>query len=299
MVSSETDDAHIDIDIDIDIDILVGTPRPQLPDAQAEPGFQQDYPGHRFRASADGRFVWHEIAESNSLWHLDRIRRRITGWVESAARLTLYEKGKPFASLLPFVPGPRGHCVIHAGVVSWRGRGAIIAGQGGSGKTTTALSCVKGDLTFVSEDSIVLEQRSPDAFVGHGIYNSAFVEPDHLRRFEDSRMAATAEGNTASEKHLIMLREIYPELISDSAPIEFLLLPSVQIGAPTSIRRATRPEALKQLGPNCLMTASRVDKEGFQCLVDLVATRPAYRLTLGNDLERVPELVREIMYRDG
>ena len=64
------------------------------------------------------------------------------------------------------------------------------------------------------------------------------------------------------------------------------------------ITPASKPEALKQLAPNCLMTASRIDKKGFESLVRLVKATQCYWLDLGDDLDRVPQLVREVVERD-
>ena len=272
--------------------------RPEFSPEKKDDGFRRDVGGHRIRASSDGRFIWHEMIESNSLWRLDRITNRITGWIDDPDRITLYEKGKPFANLLPFVFESKGIRMIHAGLVSWDDQGFLIAGAGGAGKSTTALSCVSGGFSFVGEDYVAIQPAEPGSFTGHSIYGSAWIARDHLERFSGIGGRSTPGGEVEQRKSLLMLGETFPDQLCSSSAITALILPQIAVGTASTIRRATRPEALKQLGPNCLMTASRVDKIGFEYLVRIVESVPAYRLTLGCDIDRIPELLKSVSVHD-
>jgi hypothetical protein len=284
--------------IDLDVELAQNDVRPDFAAFKGEAGFHRDVGGHRIHASSDGRFVWHQVLQSNSLWRLDRVTNRITGWVETPERISLYEKGKPLANLLPFVFESRGMRMIHSGFVSWRDRGFLIAGAGGAGKSTTALACASAGFGFIGEDYVAIEETAPGMFAGHSIYGSVWIAPDHLSRFNGLSDAFAPGGDIEQKKSLLMLDEVFPGRLRSSATIHALILPEVAPGAATTIRHASRPEALKQLGPNCLMTASRVDKKGFENLVRIVETVPAYRLTLGRDLDRAPELLMQLTGHD-
>ncbi len=235
--------------------------------------------------------VYHEVLESGSLWCLDRQTRRVTAWVESAERVTVYEKGKPLANLLPLIVEQFGLYMFHGALVSWQGIGVLFVGAGGSGKSTSALSCLRGGFDFIAEDLVILEE-TPTGFIGHGVYNTGWIEPDHLARFGDLYRQAQRGGVVEQRKSVLMLAEIHPARMRSSAPIEHIVLPQVRAGEQSSISPASRPEAMKQLAPNCLMTASRIDAKGFESLVRLVKRTQCHRLHLGNDLDRVPDLVR-------
>ena len=102
----------------LDIEIVTGVPRPQLTSAAGATGFYRDLGKQRIQASPDGRFVCHEVVESGALWCLDRRDGRIIGWVQTPERLSLYEKGKPFANLLPLIVERFGRYMFHAALVS-------------------------------------------------------------------------------------------------------------------------------------------------------------------------------------
>lgn len=281
---------------DIDIEIITGASRPLL-GAAAEAGFHSDVGRHRFQASPDGRFVCHEVLESGSLWCLDRQTSRVIGWIESAERITLYERAKPLANLLPLMVEPFGLYMFHSALVSWRGHGVLFVGAGGSGKSTSALSCLQGGFDFVAEDLVVLEETSA-GFIGHGVYNSAWIEPDHMSKFGDLGQYAYTGGEVEQRKSVLMLAEIEPGRMRSSAPLTCMMLPRIRPNERSAVHEVGRPEALKQLAPNCLMTASRIDKKGFDALVRLVKASRCYRLNLGDDLERVPSLVRDAVESD-
>ena len=282
-------------DADIDIEIVTGVARPQLA-AQAGAGFFSNHGRHRFHASPDGRFVCHEVLESGSLWCVDRKLRRVIGWIESADRVTLNERDKPFPNLLSLLFEPFGLYMFHAALMSWQGRGVLFVGASGSGKSTSALSCLQGGFDFVAEDLAVLED-SPSGFVGHSVYNSAWIDPGHLSRFGDlGRSAHTGDGEQL--KSVLMLADLLPDRMCSSVPLTFMMLPRVRPDGHSAIRKIGKPEALKQLAPNCLMTASRIDKKGFESLVRLVKATRCYQLDLGHDLDRVPSLVSDVVERD-
>jgi HprK-related kinase B len=49
----------------------------------------------------------------------------------------------------------RGHVLLHAAAVSWRGQAAVLAGPPGAGKSTSALHCVEHGFRFVSNDRVL------------------------------------------------------------------------------------------------------------------------------------------------
>ncbi len=282
---------------DIDIEIVTDVARPDV-FSQAATGFSSDVGRHRFQASKDGRFVCHEVIESGSLWCLDRQTRRVIGWIKSAQHVTMYEMGKPLANLLPLIVESFGLYMFHGALVSWREHGILFVGAGGSGKSTSALSCLRGGFDFVAEDLVVLEE-SAAGFTGHGVYNSAWIEPDHLARFGDIARIAHRGGEVEQQKSLVMVAEFAADRMRPAARLEYMMLPTVCPGEESAVYQVGRPEALRQLAPNCLMTASRIDMKGFESLVRLVKASKCYRLELGSDLDRIPGLISETIERDG
>ena len=254
-----------------------------------------DSPEHQVTASGDGRFVAHLIRESGSEWCLDRMENRIAGAVASTSRLTLYERGKGFQLLLPFWLRRMGLQLIHAAVVSWHGRGILVAGSNGTGKSTTALTCLAHGFGYLGDDYIALESHPDGSFSGHSIYSCAFLEPDHLERFASLRPHAIPGFYPLETKLLLLLKDVYPGRLPPVTPLHYLLLPEIEGHGPTAISPASRAEALRQLAPSCLMMAGRPEPDGLRCLARLVKGLECYRLRLGADLAAIPRQVATLV----
>jgi len=282
---------------DLNIDVVAGVPREAIvtPSDWDGAGLDTVVGRHRMQASTDGRFVCHEFLDSGSLWCLDRSSGRISGWVDSLSGLTLYERGRPLVRLLALWLERSGLQMIHAGMASWRGQGVFFVGPGGSGKSTAALCCVRGGLDFIGEDYVALGEAADGHFTGYSLYNSLWIAPDHLFRFGDLAALAAPGGEVEQRKSMLMLADVFAGRLAPSAPARFLMLPRVRPEGATAVSAASKPAALKQMAPNCLIFGTRLGKHGFEALVRLVRKLDCYWLDLGNDLEEVPGVVRAVI----
>lgn len=67
---------------------------------------------------------------------------------------------------------------LHAACIGRRGRGLLLIGDSGAGKSTTVLHCALQGLELVSEDSLFVAPRS---LLATGVANFLHVRPDSLR----------------------------------------------------------------------------------------------------------------------
>jgi hypothetical protein len=75
---------------------------------------------------------------------------------------------------------------LHAACVSYRGRGALLMGSSGSGKSTATLHCAADGLDFLAEDSVLVEPRTARAT---GLANYLHLRSDSLRYMEDRQLS--------------------------------------------------------------------------------------------------------------
>jgi hypothetical protein len=66
---------------------------------------------------------------------------------------------------------------LHAACVSRHGRGVLLMGESGAGKTTASLHCLLQGLEFVSEDSVFV---TPDGLLATGVANFLHVRCDSV-----------------------------------------------------------------------------------------------------------------------
>lgn len=246
------------------------------------------------RRSRDGRYASYQL--QHSLVCLDRVSGSMVGYVSKAEDLSLYERGRPLHVPLSLWHKSQDLPMVHAGLVAKNGRGVLLAGPGGSGKSTSAVMCAYAGFDYLSDDLVGLELTSDGRFVGHSLYNSTFVEPDHLKRFSQLERHAIRGRYSFEKKHLVLLSQIVSLRFARSCRIHSIVLPRV-LHRPTSVlRRASKGETLMALAPSSLLVGERSDgMEGFNKLARLVEQVPCYWLELGGALDEIPRVLEGLL----
>lgn len=239
-------------------------------------------------ASTDGRFVLQR--RTHAVVGQDRARRVVAGWFRDVDRLPLYDRGRPLHPQLLLWNQDRGAPPLHAGLVARAGRGALFVGEGGSGKTTATLACLLQGFDFLGDDYISLLTDDRGAFVGHGVYGSTHVDPDHLARFPELHARAVHPLWENEDKAVVFLTDVLPERLARESPIDALFLPTVRAGR-TSVRPASPAQALLRLIQGSLALAPHAGSGGVEPLFELAAAVPAFWIDLGADLTEIPAAV--------
>lgn len=259
---------------------------------------------HWFAVSDDQRFVVQE--QPHGLTWFDRAAGRIVGWVSDARDLALAERARVTYPPMLLWLHDQGLRIAHAGLAAWEGRGLLVPGESGQGKSTLALSCLQDGLDFVSDDHVWLEP-APGAggFLGHGLYGSTNLTPDNLERFPALAAHALAPVNPRPSEHksLVFLHPLFPGRVRGSARVAAVAMPRVVRGTASTFRPAGKGETLVTLARTLVTdwkfkrTPNPADRFGvFAALVDAV---PCYWLCMGQDLADVARCARDLLAEAG
>lgn len=246
------------------------------------------------KASVDGRYVG-EYREHSSQW-LDRHEKRILAYTESASRLNLDERARPFHKMISVWLGDQDVQFVHAGLIEFDGRGILFVGNGGAGKSTSSIACLLGGLGYLGDDFVALEECD-EHFVGHGLFASCLLDNHHIRRFPDLLPHARSAHHAHEDKMVLYLGEAFASTMASRTHVEALVLPCVVAGEATRWRPASRAEALFALAPTSVMFLAKPNADAFQRLTRLVESIPCYWLELGPDVENIPRVVRDLAAR--
>jgi hypothetical protein len=223
-----------------------------------------------------------------------RDSRQIVGWIDSAAGLSPFERGKPLQPLLFAWQADLGIVPVHAGFVARQGRGVLLGGPGGSGKTTTSLLCLAAGFDYLGDDYIAVPPPGNRWPQGFSVFASAWLEPDHARNF--GWLLEHAVMEPGEEKRLVALSEVAGIRLRESADMVALVLPRVAGTRRTSYRPATKGEALRRLAPSSILQLPFIAPRAALERMAAVASRlPTYWLDLGQDLAEIPLRVGEIL----
>jgi hypothetical protein len=249
--------------------------------------------------STDGLWVAQQLPHTYSC--LNRRASHIVAEVAWHDRIFIYERAKPLARPLLEWHNGREIQIIHAGLIASGGKGVLFAGKSGSGKSTSSLACVCAGLDYLSEDYVGLQCRQDCPAVGHSLYNSVFIESSHLAKFTELAPYIIRGEPPEETKSVIILSQVFPERLEKSVEIKALVLLRVGEGSKSSLRPASKAEALLTLAPSSLLQIPNrsLGVRGFEKLARLVEQVPCYGLEIGNDLASIASRVRELLELNG
>lgn len=242
-----------------------------------------------------GRVIRHQLPHTTA-W-FDRATSSIVGSVSSTQELSLYERGKPLHYLLSLWHNDTGVFVTHGALVARDGRGVLLAGVGGSGKSTTAATCLAAGFDYLGDDCIGMERRPDSSFVGHSVFAAPWLDRHALNRLPAFAAGAREGTSPGEDKALVNVSNFVPRgRLTASAAIVAIGLPRIVAKAETIVSRCSLGDALRALGPSSiLLFAPSPGAEGLRHLRALVSSAPCFWLDLGQDVSRIPAAIDDML----
>jgi len=236
----------------------------------------------------DARFAGHVSQGSGAISFFDAGARAAIYWMADVRRLQGWDRAAPLLQIFQWCFQRSARQITHAAVVGSASGAALLAGKGGSGKSTTAALAHEGGLMHLGDDYCLVADEPPRVFT---FYRSMKLHPHSLRLGPlATRPRETAWA--ADDKNVLLLED------RDGArelPLKMILLPRVTGTGATKARPASAAEALRALAPSSLFQLPGTTAATFQFFSRLARQLPAFHLDLGADAENVAARVSELL----
>jgi hypothetical protein len=230
----------------------------------------------------------------NILSVLDLQQNLACYWIDDAKNIPYWEKGSPLQTILNWWTTDRQHQYVHAGAVGTPAGGVLLAGKGGSGKSSTALACIASNLVYASDD-YCLVTTDPQPYV-YSLYNTAKLKGKaDLERFPNLAPLVDNIDRMGVEKAMLFLHQHHADKIARGFPIKAVLIPQVTGKPDTHIRPATAGAALRALAPSTIFQLSGSGQTAFGMMSSLVKQVPCYVLELGTDMVQIPAAIEHLL----
>jgi hypothetical protein len=181
----------------------------------------------------------------------------------------------------------RGRYCLHAGCLADDGRGVLVAGPTGSGKSTLTLALVRAGLGFVSDDLVFLTAEGEAL----GFADAAGITDDSARRFGLEHLAKPA----GFPKRLVRAEDAFGVTpVARCAP-RLLVFPEVAYDTPGELLDLDPGEAYLRLVPDVLLTQPAGTQSHLAAISALLARVRCYTLRSGTDLGYTAALVRQAL----
>jgi hypothetical protein len=190
------------------------------------------------------------------------------------------------------------YAFIHSGAAGLNGEGVLISSMGGSGKSTTVLSCLLDGFDYVSDDYLILDRETAAAYP---LYNSGILNADSLHRLPELNPLTAGHVLRRPDRHIIDLSG-YRNQFRHGMKIKAVVHPRILHTDEAEREALIRKDPLHVGKTQMLITSVRQngldlmnDPSVFHYLSGAVSALPSYELLLSPDRQSNCRALRDLI----
>lgn len=198
-------------------------------------------------------------------------------WTPEAGHLPSYEWTAPLRYQLHWLLGHLEMAFVHAAVIGRAGKGILLLGRGGTGKSTSTAACLAAGWDFVADDYCVLDFTSgPRA---QSVYRYAKLSDVSLG-FVPSLAESVVWRREQDGKNVLDVAATRPGQLKRSLDLVAIVLPEVSTTGATPV--AVRGAAVaRDLMASTLFQMASPSRSSLDVMQQVVHALPAYRVGMG------------------
>jgi hypothetical protein len=207
-------------------------------------------------------------------------QRAVVIWTADARQLPDWDDSAPFRDMFHWMLLHTEFFLAHAATVGVDGKGILLTGRGGSGKSTTAAAAALGGMVTTGDDFVLIDPQSTCA---HALYDCVKLDQQSAGWLPQLSAHAVNAGRDPGVKYRIHLAENFRSAFTDYLPINAVLLPRIEGSAKTEITPATIGEAMRALVPSTICLIRGGESETIRKATSFLRQIRAYNCLLGSD----------------
>jgi|ERR1700733_1703637 len=186
---------------------------------------------------------------------------------------------------------------LHAGGLARNGRGILLPGSSGAGKSTTTVALVRAGFDFLADDTVFLTPTPgrESGILVHGFPDQIDVTGQTAAMFPELAHFVAQPLPTGRDKHGFRVEDAFGVLPLARCRPTALVFPRITRGRRSFTEPLSAAAALRELVPNVLLTDPRASQEHLDMLGRLVGSVPSYVLAAGSDLDLAVDCVSELV----
>lgn len=190
----------------------------------------------------------------------------------------------------------KGYFLAHCGAVERHGKGILIPGFSGAGKTTACIAMVRKGFGFLGDDRPLI-QSTPDGTLRLLAFpEDVDVTEKTITLFPELGREGLFEGQVSGRKKSFDAEEVYPGSLTDSCTPAVILYPERYPHKKSRIEEMPRSEALAAFMPHSMVVMDpKTTERHFDAIFNLVQSVDCYRLKFGAQVLDLPDLVESVL----
>jgi hypothetical protein len=238
-----------------------------------------------------GRFSALHLPLLDSVLWFDRTEQLALYWVPDAARCPLVERGSPLLLLWAWWLGDRDMQVTHGAAIGGARAAALLVGQSGSGKSTTALTSIGSGLRYLADDYCVVDVANDTLL---SLYCSGKIFVDEAERFPGLRQYAAGHDD---EKALYLFHPSETPVVVRELPLRAILVPTIKGGLDSRLISISAMAAVRAAAPSTVLQLRTVPHPAdvLSRIIRAAARVPCYRFELGTEVGRITQVLSQLL----
>lgn len=265
-------------------------PAPVGPECFTDRGEMWGFMSPRIRSAYQ-----HWMESSLSLLDLDRGCGMY--WVGTPHPLPPWTLAAPFRTLLHWWMEAQGGQLVHGAAVGVDDTAMLISGQGGTGKSTTALACLSAGMLYIGDDYLAVT-LDPEPRV-HSLYSTAKLDAYAIQRFPNLYPDVRHAAERADDKSVMQLLPRFATQVRRALPLTVIATPSFGRDARTSVEAATPAELRRAAEFSTVLQLPHAGRAAHAFIQRMVDEVPGVRLMLGSDVSAVPGAIADVLRAKG
>ena len=180
--------------------------------------------------------------------------------------------------------------MLHGGVISNSRCGALLAGSGGSGKSTTVAACFQAGLGVCGDDLVVVE-RSSAGWSAHAVYDAVKLSLNDTLPVPP--ILAAAPWRACGEKRLVRYTDASADGFLRTTRLNALIHCRVSERATTKLVPISPAEMLRAIGPPTVFLLRGRESHTLKEVNELIRALPCFRLELGGNPAEAAVLLKD------
>jgi hypothetical protein len=181
--------------------------------------------------------------------------------------------------------------VLHAGAVSWAGRGIILPAPPDSGKTTLTAALTRVGFSYLTDEAAPLD---PTTGLLYPFPRALWMDAPSIDVVPRLRQDLPQDVLVASRpRYQVAAEELRAGAVGGPCPVRYIVAPAYATGSAVELEPVSRAEAVVSLAQNSFNFAT-LGRPGVSLLAKVVAGAVCYRLRMGS-LEGAVDMVRELV----
>ena len=206
-----------------------------------------------------------------------------------------WEPGSPLRAFLHWEYAARGMRLAHAGTLGVDGKGVLLAGAGGAGKSATVVAGLLHGLDSVGDDYVLVDLEGDVS--ARPLFSTLKQDPGGFARLGLKNRLGTDGPLNWQGKHTFPIEAIAPRPIPASMDIFALMVPHIHRGETSSIVPMSRRDAMIALAASGIAQMPGERESGFRFFSDLTRLLPCYRLSLGRHPVEIAGTIADFLAR--